>query len=173
MLPLSDEEIEQTAALLARLEPGFLPHPIFMQATRLVVTTTVELIVLQRTKEGVQVFVTRREDDDPVWPGMLHIPGTVLRPTDDATDDLAAPMQRLFAGELVVLDTVQLEPKHMQMRFRKTPRGTELVNIFMAEAEGYSGENWHMVQDLVPTELINDHHQLIMQAVDILSEEAA
>lgn len=74
---------KQLAALLSSMEPGFLPYDIFVQIARLVVLSIIEFVPLRKNKNGnIEVLLLSRGMDDPIWPGELHTPGTVVRPTD-------------------------------------------------------------------------------------------
>jgi hypothetical protein len=74
--------IEQTASMLSKFEPGFLPYPVFEQIARLVALPIVEFIPLRLKDNKVEVLLIDRDKDDPYWPNMLHTPGTVIRSTD-------------------------------------------------------------------------------------------
>jgi len=97
----NSELAELAASCLERLEPGLQPLPLFVQLARLVVMSTVEIVPFKPADENPKVLLAKRPDDDMWWPGQWHIPGTVLLPTDDATDvhDFDTPTDRLFKNE--------------------------------------------------------------------------
>jgi hypothetical protein len=73
----------------------------------LVPAIAVEAVILRRTSAGrVEVFLTERPSDDIHWRGVLAVPGTVIRATDQPTDQ---PTGTLFAGVLERLAASELK----------------------------------------------------------------
>jgi len=100
---MKGEESISVAARLDRFEPGFLPEPLFISIARLAVLTAIEWIPLRKTPDGtIQVLLFERPATDPIWPGMLHTPGTILRPGDTTLDD---GFRRLYTDELSNITT--------------------------------------------------------------------
>lgn len=132
--PTSDE-IHTAAAILAKLEPGYLPEPIFDQVTRLVVTSTVVIVALKQTPDGPKVLLRMRGDEltNPIWPGHWHLPGTMLRPTDNETDYSSA-FARLLKGELGMGDTtLSASLQYVRTAFTQTKRGREVTRIYYVQ----------------------------------------
>ena len=48
---------------------------------------------------NIEVLLTKREASDPVWGGMLHTPGTVMRASDQKPNNEDA-LSRIIDGEL-------------------------------------------------------------------------
>lgn len=128
------EEIATAAKTLSRLRPGFLPLSIFLETTRLTVSSIVEVVPLRKIGDSVQVLLTKRADDDPNWPGMFHTPGTVVRPTDEE-GSYASAFERILAGELA---SVELggEPQYVNSVLHKVKRGMEDAKVFFVEVNG-------------------------------------
>jgi hypothetical protein len=114
---------------LKRLIPGKLPYEIFLQIARLSVSAIVELVPLMGTSSGVQVLLTRRPDDDRYWPGMLHTPGTVIRP-DDVSYEYA--LQRILTDELFGVEIIGA-PVFCKNILHRVARGTESAAIYYVE----------------------------------------
>jgi hypothetical protein len=131
----TEAEIAAAANTLQRLQPGFLPLPIFLAITRLSVVSAIELIPLRMLGNKVQVLLTKRPDDDPNWPGMLHIPGTILRATDSEGSTYGSAFKRLYDDELA---NVQLagEPQLVEFLLHKVRRGVEDAKVFFVEVTG-------------------------------------
>jgi hypothetical protein len=51
---VTDDEIQQAAKILRKLEPGYLPFPIFIEAARLVTFSIVELLPYRRNANVAQ-----------------------------------------------------------------------------------------------------------------------
>src|ERR1035437_7368922 len=96
---LNEDEQTQLIRLLSKCIPGKLSIGVFSAIARLTVSPAVEVIPLRQTEHGVEVLLIERSSRDPVWPLMLHTPGTILRPTDTTLDD---GFKRIFNGELVI-----------------------------------------------------------------------
>lgn len=126
---LTPEEIDTTMALLEKLEPGLLPEPIFIALSRLVVMVAVEFLVLRKTGAGVEILLTQRPDNDPIWPGKWHSPGTIIRPTDDS---LQSCFDRLYKDELGGMDS--LSPRPIGISYGAGDRGTGLTMEYVLDA---------------------------------------
>lgn len=126
---LTPEEIDATTALLKKLEPGLLPEPIFIALSRLVVMVAVEFLVLRKTGAGVEILLTQRPHNDPIWPGKWHSPGTIIRPTDDS---LQSCFDRLYEDELGGVDL--LSPRPVGISYGAGDRGTGLTMEYVLDA---------------------------------------
>lgn len=128
---LSEEEIRTLADLLAKLKPGFLPAPVFYQLARLTVTPIIEIFPMHYELGGrIDVLLTQRDQDDPIWPGQLQVPRTVVR----ATDDAASPFVRLISEELK--NTPVAQPVFVKNVFRNSERGIEASQIYYVDITG-------------------------------------
>lgn len=157
------EEVDSAAAVLQQLEPGFLPKPLFLEVTRLVVTPIVEVVPLRMTTAGPQVLLLQRPEDDPNWPGMLHTPGTVLRATD-VDDGINGAFQRIFADELGVAPANP--PQFVETVFHKVNRGSEIATVFsidMGDADAPGG-TWYDARAL-PETIVDTQIEFIRNAV--------
>lgn len=158
---LSPEEISTVASLLSRLEPGFLPMPIFSQVVRLLVTPTVEMVPFRKTQEGkVEVFLIKRDDDDPNWPGKYHVPGSVIRATD-AKLSFQDAFDRIIQGEIKGI-TVLKGPIFVQHLFHQVKRGAEIPMIHWIEVNGDIPGGTYFDVDKLPENIV-DHHPLIIR----------
>jgi len=162
--PLSQDEIAQTVRLLQRLTPGFLPFDIFHQVARLVALPIVEVVPLRRTAAGqVEVLLLERPADDPVWPSMLHTPGTVVRATDTpgSFDD---PLQRILQSELAGTPTGK--PVFVQSLLHHQARGAEVSQIFWVEVMGEPTVGQFYPADALPATVVQTQVPFILDAVD-------
>lgn len=158
---LSSEEIYAAERLLSQLEPGFLPMPIFSQVVRLLVTPTVEMVPLRKTKKGtVQVLLIKRDDDDPNWPGQYHVPGSVIRATDVKLSFQDA-FDRIINGEIKGINVVR-GPIFVQHLFHQVKRGAELPMIHWIEVNGEITGGTYFDLDKLPENIV-DHHPLIIR----------
>lgn len=128
------EEIAVAIQTLSKLRPGFLPLPIFLETTRLTVSSIVEIVPLRMKDKRVQVLLTKRDDDDPNWPGMLHTPGTVVRPTDEEGSYTSA-FERILGDELASVELAS-EPRYVDSILHRQARGMEDAKVFFVVVAG-------------------------------------
>ncbi len=160
---LNSDEIKQVVQLLSKIEPGKLPRDIFIEFTRLTVTPTIEFVPIRKTDDGgIEVLLTKREDDDPIWPGMMHLPGTVIRAYDQigSFDDA---FKRIIDDELFGVKTSQ--PIFIESILRKVKRGTEVVRIYLIEIfdEPVSGKFYPV--NKLPENIIETQTEIIFNAI--------
>lgn len=120
---------------LAGVEPGFLPLPLFKELSRLMVINTVELVLLQ-PEDDMRVLLTKRPPTDPWWPNKLHIPGSVVLPTDPVMghDDFTGTLDRIVEDELAGAIEIVGNFNFLETQRRIGPRGHEVTTIHWAEA---------------------------------------
>ena len=156
------EEIAAAARTLSKLRPGVLPLPIFLETTRLTVSSIVEVVPLRKVDDKVQVLLTKRDDDDPNWPGLLHTPGTVVRPTDEEGNYNSA-FGRIIEGEL---SSVQLsgEPQYVGSVLHKVARGMEDAKVFYVEVTGEPAQGVFYDVDALPENIVDTQIDFIHSA---------
>ncbi len=127
----NQEDIERAVEILSKLEPGKLPIGIFIEVARWTVTPIIEVVPVRFGQNNkVQVLLTEREASDPIWGGMLHTPGTVVRASDIESNNNDA-FKRILDGELNgVLVSV---PVFVENIFHKVKRGTEQAQVYYVE----------------------------------------
>jgi hypothetical protein len=154
---MTEAEIEQTAQLLKKLKPGFLPFDIFIQIARLVALPIIEFVPLRLNAKGqVEVLLLERE----LWPHGLHTPGTVVRATDTEGKKYLA-----FERVREELEGTKIsEPHYVGSNLHKSQRGTEQAQIFWVEVLGepITGE-FHVVDEL-PANTMDSQKKFIKQA---------
>jgi len=160
---LTNEEVAQAAELLSRLEPGFLPFPVFLQMCRLNTMSTVELVVLRRRNGGtIETWLRRRDSEDVLWPDSWCNPGCIIRPTDSLADAL----NRLAEDDLGGVSFAAAPTFVTHLLNPANKRGQTSIALYWAElaAEPEAGEFFDVAQ--LPEDLIPQQRQLILQAAD-------
>ena len=150
---LNSNEIEQARALLSRLEPGYLPFPIFLEMCRLKASAVIELVPFRRTDENkVEILMLQRPQDDPLWPNLWHNPGTVVR----AGDTYESCMERLLRDELGGL-LLSRGPIFADTLISASERGTDAMQVYWAELNSSRiGRFWPLEQlpeDMIQAEI--------------------
>ncbi len=161
-MELTKQKIQQTVELLKRIEPGQLPIEIFYEFARLYVTPIIELVPIKRSADGqIKVLTVKRENNDPHWPGMIHTPGTVLRPTDE-TIDIA--INRIIQKELPGIE-LNSDPIFVDFNFKKVKRGKELALVFYIEYKDPITDSEEIDPNSLPENFIMTQSNFIKKAI--------
>jgi len=159
----TEQEIEQAASILAKITPGYLPKPLFLQVTRLVVTTTVEVVPFRKGAGGdIEVLLTRRDPDDPYWPNMLHTPGAVVR-ASDAEGTYQDALERVLEGELHGIHTIGA-PVFVEHLLHRVARGMESAIVHYVEVADNPTEGTFYPVERLPEDLVGTQAGFIRKA---------
>jgi hypothetical protein len=165
--PLTESEINQTTELLARIPAGFLPFPVFRQVARLAVFSIVEVVPMRVRDGQVEVLLLKRgeekQDWPELWPGILHTPGTVIRPTDKLGSYKDA-FHRILQDELHGVELAG-EPEYVYNLLHHNKRGTESAQVFMAEVVGEPKAGVFYSADRLPNNIMLSQLDFIPTAV--------
>jgi hypothetical protein len=166
-MPMNVADIDETARLLSKLEPGFLPYQIFEQVARIVALPIIEIIPLRLSEKGeVEVLLIERPADDSLWPHALHTPGTVIRATDlhrEGEGNWHA-FQRIIDDEL--RGTEVGPPQYVGSMFHASKRGAEQAQLYWVEVRGESKVGKFYPAGNLPEQLIESQKDFIEQAAD-------
>jgi hypothetical protein len=166
---LTEEETKTLVSLLDKLEPGFLPYDIFVQIARLVVLSIIEFVPLRLNNKGeVEVLLLSRGADDPIWSNELHVPGTVIRPTD-TEGKIYLAFDRIFKDELQ--DTKTSNPHYVGSNLHPSKRGMEQAQIFWVEVLGEPTTGHFYPISQLPDNLIASQLNFIKQAATSFLQE--
>ncbi len=162
MKSLSKSEERQLINLLNKLNPGVLPRDIFFALIRLVVSATYLVVPIFEDKNGkIKVYLIKRETDDPHWPGLLHIPGKIIIPTDTTIKDTYLRLLKTEVPELKIKNN----PIFCGYVFDEIPRGKEisLINFVVLKEKPKSGFLYSA--DKLPKNTISTEVKRIKMAV--------
>lgn len=164
----TENEIADASRVLQKLQPGFLPRPIFEEIARLVVLSIIDVVPVRKSKNGsTEVLLTQRESRDHFWPDMWHNPGTVIRPTDDDSG-YADALNRVFADELGVMPAPEA---HFVTGFlHKTRRGSESTLVYWAELLDTPRNGTFFEVKSLPPATIQSHIDIIQTAAKAYEE---
>lgn len=155
----------QLVELLGQCEPGNLPSNIFEALAKVAVYPAVEFVLLRQKNGRVETMLFRRRPDDPVWPSMLHAPGTVLRPTDKSIE---SAISRLMQDELQGVNVSP--PIFTGIHLNKYLRGNSLgVEYWLEVHDSNDDRNFYCVNDL-PQNFIGEQKGLLTRAVNAYTE---
>lgn len=157
-----EEVVASAAAQLSKLAPGPLPFEVFLQIARLSVTPVIEIVPVRQSpaaSEGVQVLMLRRPTNDPVWGGLLHTPGTVIRTTDRSLEDGLA---RISSDELG--NPRASSPVFVQNFLHRQARGPELALVYWMEIQEDTGIGDFVDLSNMPTDIVKTQLEFIQPA---------
>jgi hypothetical protein len=163
MSDIIDEEIQQAAHILSKVEPGKLPLPIFLEVARLTVTPILEVVPIRIMNGKVEVLLIERDVSDPIWGGKLHTPGTVIRASDN--ENYFADAFGRILNELANA-SIKGEPAFVNRVLHQVKRGRELAEIYYVEIDGESNEGKFYASDSLPAETVETQIMFIEQAVE-------
>lgn len=165
---INDQLVYETQKALSTLDPGHLPFEIFTQVCRLTVTPVLEVVCLRRNKNGTEVALLQRPKNDIHWPGMYHVPGTIITP-DDAAKGFDGVLRRLCSDKLNL--QCKIEPSFVSNELCLVKRGAELAVVYTVEIENeIEGGEFYDISAL-PSELIEGHEGFIRRAAQHLYGE--
>lgn len=157
---LTEEEDKLLIQLLSKVD-GYLSRELFSVVVNKFVTSGVETVILQKKNDTTEILLIRRDQDDPVWPNMLHSPGSVLRSYDLTYNDA---FTRIENDEIHTrfIKTPQL----IAVNHSKSKRGMENSMIFICQIDENSNHtgSFYNVDDL-PKDLIQEQIKFIKFAV--------
>ena len=158
---MTKEETNKLVELLKQIEPGFLNFDVFIQIARLVVLSIIEFVPLRIKGDKIEVLLLSRGGDDPIWPNELHVPGTVIRPTDNENKIYMA-FNRIINEELK--GTKLSEPYFVGSILHKSKRGAEHAQVYWVEVKEEPKVGKFYPVDELPTNLIESQIKFIKQA---------
>ena len=98
-----------------------------------------EVAPLRMTNEGrIEILLTQRPADDKHWPNEWHIPGTVIRSTDEP-GNFHTGFQRVLHDELNDAVVYPTEPQFVGVKFWDAHRGRELDHLHYVEVSVVDG----------------------------------
>ena len=98
---LTESDIDQVVAVLDKIDPQSpLPQKLFYAIMRIISNPVIEIVPWRVNPQTGQkeILFTRRTANDPTWPGKLHTPGVIVRPSDG--DDYTNCIKRIARDEL-------------------------------------------------------------------------
>jgi hypothetical protein len=165
-IPLTDEEIRVTAENLRRLPKGFLPKEIFLAVAELVTTPTMEVAPLRVNENGqTEILLTQRPADDEHWPNGWHMPGTVIRSTDEE-GSLTTGFNRVLQSELDEDVRPVAEPVFVGTKFWDVERGREFDQMYYIEVEANDETpGQFFTADTLPDNTLSHHKVMIPEII--------
>lgn len=151
---------EKAIEILKKWDGNIISDALFTELARFSPLSVIELVVLREHEGNLQTLLVERPENDPVWPNMIHTPGTVLRLSDfkraretEPLDPLKHAFARICNGEL---------SQHVENidfvgnLYRMGERGAENVQVYIGQlpddAELEHDQIWYDVATLAENE---------------------
>ena len=135
---------------------GALPHDIFVEIARVWYLIAFEAVLLRKGRNGIEVYLTQRDQNDPFYPKEWHAPGSILLPRE-APDNVA---RRLGNKEFKNPITDSILVGH---KFHQEARGWMLSMVFLTTVPdlSHAGGTWYPVNAL-PENTVSSHVKWII-----------
>lgn len=148
---LTLEEDRELVSLLKKWDGGRISTPVFTELNRLIPQPIVEVVQFRRSGDTLETLLIPRPDDDIVWPGMYHTPGSALRASDYYRED-QMPLNGAFERiQRELKSDFASAPIFVGWLERLGDRGPEVVRIYIAdltESSARLNHVWYPVAQL-------------------------
>ena len=136
-----------------------LPSPVFYAIAETMALPYIELLIYHPDTKRSEILLTRREEDDPYFPGLWHVPGTLLRAADlgKPGDNFGLAIERILNEELGGLT---IGPTTLAgLYFHGVTRGVGLSIIHTTRAQGTPAVGQffpvsHLPEDIIPEQAV-------------------
>lgn len=134
---------------------------LYNEIARLGLNPCIEAVCPKKDEEGFKVYLAKRADDDPAYPGQWHCPGSVFRVGENENDVL----NRLVRKEYKIPLTCAMEIGPLNIV--DEARGHFRSNVFLVFPEKIEGlsinetHNWFPV-DQLPDPMVKSHQEKII-----------
>jgi hypothetical protein len=161
---VNKKEINKAVQILKKIKPGFLPKELFFQMCRLNVMPLVDMVILRQREDKIEVLLTKRSDNDPFFANTYHLPGSIMRPSDQK-GSLNDIFQRILKKELNGIKVVQ-GPKFVDFSFQENKRGSELSMLHWLEVKGNNNAGRFFDINQLPEKFLPFQKPLLKLAVN-------
>ncbi len=156
---------DAVAEYLRSFHGQLLPPQVFYAIAETMALPYIELVIFHPTAKQSEVLLTKREEDDPYFPGLWHVPGTLLRATDldKPGDRFDLAINRIVSEELGGMSISR--PTHTGMYFHGVTRGVGLSIIHTALAQSTPTVGQFFPVSRLPEDIIQEQAVFIRQTV--------
>lgn len=148
---LSIKKDQQLAKLLSLWTGGRLSTPVFTHLAGMIPQPIVELVLFRENGDVLETLFIPRPEDDIVWPGMFHTPGTAIRTADYYRKDQQV-LNGAFERLKKEIKADFTPPTFVDRLHRLVERGPEVVEIYVTRLLEESEINpkliWYPVDQL-------------------------
>ncbi|MEK7567336.1 MAG: NUDIX domain-containing protein [Patescibacteria group bacterium] len=139
---------------------------LFNAVARVSVSVSIDAVCIRRNKwkKNIEVFLTKRSLNDSAYPGIWHVPGSILRVGEEFSDVITRLSKDEFGGNLKILDFLG------HLNNKREARGHILVITYLCKTSGKKG-TWYSVNALPKNTLKLHKDRTIPQAVKLFKKQ--
>ena len=129
---------EKAVSILKKWKGGVISDKLFTVLAGMVPTTGVVIVFLYNKKDPEVLFVPR-PNGDPLWSGMLNLPGKLFRKIDFARSDqkpINGPLERIETAEIGT--KLPKRPKFAGINLNSDKRGSWAILVYFIELNAKS-----------------------------------
>jgi hypothetical protein len=113
--------------------------------------TSVITVVFRKDGDMLETLLLKRPETDPIWPGVLNLPGKMFRKIDFVREDNhpeRGPIGRIEKDEIG--SNFTQKPEFAGVAFQDTKRGPTIVLVYVINEDVKlpKGGEWHNVDEL-------------------------
>ncbi|HKC04934.1 MAG TPA: hypothetical protein VKC54_03620 [Patescibacteria group bacterium] len=155
---------EKVVSILNKWKGGVLSDQLFTAISKMTPQVAAIIVVFRKRGDTLETLLLPRPENDPLWAGMLNLPGKMFRTVDFNREDknpINGPLERILKDELKINFTEP--PKFAGLAFQDTKRGPIVVLVHTAyipvDFNGNEDWVWRDVaklkefDDMIPTEM--------------------
>lgn len=124
----------QVVSILDKWNGGPLSDQLFTAISKMTPQLSAIIVVFRKKEDVLETLLLPRPSDDPLWPGMLNLPGKMFRAIDFKREDknpMNGPLERIQTSELKT--QVKNKPEFAEIVFQNTDRGSIVALVHTAE----------------------------------------
>lgn len=149
-----------TAELLAVDSKQHFSKGLYNALAHCMLSVAVEMVTLRVREEHVEVFLKRRANDDSAYPGMLHVPGTVIRVKDvDGEHTYANAIGRAAQNEC---GAQVFDFEYIGEHFKHETRGPFNCRVFLVRLVNEPTDGQWASVDSLPSDVIEEHAAFVI-----------
>jgi hypothetical protein len=156
---------EKVTSVLNKWNGGVLSDQLFTSISKMTPQLACIIVVFRKNGENLETLLLPRPEGDPLWSGMLNLPGKMFRAMDFKRIDknpINGPLERIQKDELKV-EFKKEDIKFAGLAFQDTIRGPimVLVHTVFVSSDFVGNEDWIWrdvtklkdFSDMIPTEM--------------------
>jgi hypothetical protein len=142
---------EKVISVLNKWNGGVISDKLFTKISEITPQTAVITVIFRGENKNLETLLLKRPDDDPVWKGMLNLPGKMFRKIDFGREDNIpenGPIGRIEQNELDFRFTKK--PEFAGIAFQDTKRGPITALIYVTDETIVTPKDgeWHKIEGI-------------------------
>jgi hypothetical protein len=166
--PVTEKEVEATVSALQKIVIlKNIPQRIFDVFQKVFGCASLEVVPIRYSEDGeIEVFMTKRPENDTYWPNEWHIPGTMVFAWDWFSGNKFDVAWKRLKKKEIIQDS-NGSANQVDTLFLNTKRGAETAIIHNLVFKGPTksdGGKWHKISEL-PENIIEHHKEIVFWGI--------